>query len=810
MAFVLGEGCRRQLQQEELLEYFIGISGILLLMLVGLFLLRKKRVITNVWIIQIVVALLFLTMGMVRMEGEMKKEQRAKEKIEKHTNAIWCGKIKKVIEKEEKQTFFVEVEGHGEVLLKVKTEQWEEKLQAKDWIDRKIFFEGIFTMLEVSPNDGGFDEKEYYRSLGIYAKMENAKIQKVYSPSFSIKIPMAKLQAYLSSILKQITKEKEGGILQGILLGDKSEIDIETKFLYQRNGISHILAISGLHISILGVTWYRILRKRFGYGVSGGSAMSFVILFGIMVGNGSATLRAIFMLGILLFGEYIGRTYDGLTAIGFTLFIMLWQTPYYILNQGFWLSIGAMVGIYLIYPVIRQLLFDLCFFSKKKREGMLGEKCGKFIVDFKKKIAENFWFSFSIQIATLPIICNQYYVIPVYGIFLNLIVLPVFSLLVGVSFLAVFLGTMSIPIGTFFMFLPESLLVFYEWLCTKVLQIPGAIFCTGMVKTEKIYSYYAMLMICLSMLSIYGRKRRKIVPWWYVRFFRRGLLLFSALSIFCSNLLPENKNFVSVSILDVGQGDGIVIETKKRQVILIDGGSSSVSNLAKYRLIPFLLSHGYQEVESVFLSHMDQDHINGIIEILEDPYRQIKIKKIYLSDIPNKQEEYQKIIKAAQGRVTFVYLKEKDRVSFEDVSFEMQYPFKNKKEFADENEKSMVLKMKYLKVTGLFTGDAQASYEETYEKEGEKIDFLKIAHHGSKNATSAEFLKIANPKIAFVSAGVKNRYGHPSKEVLDRLKDGNVLLYNTQDCGQITMKITPRSEFILTKKQEKKNRGFDE
>ncbi len=742
------------------------------------------------------------------MHLEIKKIQTAGQKIEEKKEEMWKGIVKKAEEKKESYCLFLEIPKQGQVLIKwKKSEHAELSLHSYDWVDHTIVVKGKLSELEESPNDGGFDEKEYYASLGVYAKIENAKIIKISKTDSSVKIYMAKVQEYLRNILRKITRDKERGILQGILLGDKSELDQETKFLYQNNGISHILSISGLHISILGVTWYRLLRRRFGYGLSGGIAMFLVVSFGIMVGNGSATLRAVLMLGVLLFGNFIGRTYDGLSSVGFALLLMTWEMPYYMTNQGFWLSISAMAGIYLFYPVFHQFLPDGNYFLKQKKEGMLGEKGTKIQIKIKKKLAENFWFSFSIQTAAIPIICKQYFVIPVYGILLNLVVLPVFSILVGVAFSSVFVGIFSVPVASCLMLIPEAILQFYEWICQMVLNLPGAILCTGMGNGKKMLLYYAGLGISLIFFHCYGSRTREKIPWWWVRVFRKLLLVSVVTGLFYLSLVSKREENVSVHMLDVGQGDGMVVETRKHHAILIDGGSSSVKELATYRLIPFLLSHGYQEVEGVFLSHMDADHINGIVDILQDPYQQIQIKNIYLADIEPK-DDYQKVTEAAKGKARIIYLKEGDCCKIDGILFEMQYPAFQQEEFADANEKSMVLKMKYQNITGLFTGDAQASFEKRYIQNGEKIDFLKVSHHGSKNATSEEFLKIARPSAAFVSAGIRNRYGHPSKEVLDRLNRGNVLLYNTQDCGQITMKITDESEMILGKKLDRKKKGL--
>ena len=247
-------------------------------------------------------------------------------------------------------------------------------------------------------------------------------------------------------------------------------------------------------------------------------------------------------------------------------------------------------------------------------------------------------------------------------------------------------------------------------------------------------------------------------------------------------------------MLDVGQGDGIFIHTPNGTNCLIDGGSTDVSQVGLYRLIPFLESNGVGCLDYIFISHGDEDHMNGVKEMLESQKLNIKIKALVLPVKEVWDDKLKDLSKTAEENRTKVIIMSAGQQFAEykeDISFTLTCigPVKN---YSGENGNaaSMVLDLKFDEFDMLFTGDLEGEGETQLIESGSlrKYDILKVAHHGSKNSTPEKFLEITSPSVVLISAGVKNRYGHPHQETLERLNKKNRTIYNTQHQGAIHIK----------------------
>ena len=311
---------------------------------------------------------------------------------------------------------------------------------------------------------------------------------------------------------------------------------------------------------------------------------------------------------------------------------------------------------------------------------------------------------------------------------------------------------------------------------------------------------------------------------------------------------------LQVTFLDVGQGDCIFLQTENGDSYLTDGGSSSVSKVGKYRMIPFLKYQGASQIKAVFVSHADSDHYNGIAELLEQAELEgIRVENLVLTDIADecRSEGYEELVElAGQNGITVQLLHEGQQLQDGELLFQCLHPSKGYRA-EDLNETSMVLLVTYREFSMLLTGDVQGAGEEHLTQElqdwkepgvtqmqdvirisGEEesmeeesieeqsiederieeqieekrpqnkmganhteteLTILKVAHHGSKNSTSEEFLKAANPKLAIISCGKGNRYGHPHEETLERLEKADVPWFCTKDYGAITVTVDDRS-----------------
>lgn len=595
-------------------------------------------------------------------------------------------------------------------------------------------------------NPGAYDEKSYQYGKGIFLSLQNVTIQKKASAMIPIREWLYRLRKKLGGIYDKVFDGKDSSLAKAMVLGDKAEMDVDIKALYQRNGIAHLIAISGLHIAMIGGTLYRIIRRISGsYPAAAGAGAFFILLYGIMTGLSGATLRAVIMLLLSIGADVSGRHYDMITAISMALFVMLTINPYQITQVGFLLSFGAVIGIAVVNPVWRQLFERLPHFL----EGLA--------------------VSISVQITLFPILLYYFYEVPVYGVFLNIIVIPVMSFL-----LALLLGTgitgCFFPAGAYLFAKPAQMIFqMYEQLCVWSERLPFHTICTGRPSLIWIAAYYGILMVFLA--AVYKKKRKA----------GGFIAIFLCLLLICLYLPGKLK----ICMFDVGQGDGIYIRTPDRKHILIDGGSSSRLNVGTYILKNGIKYYGAKALDYVFVTHSDSDHYSGILELLEDD--KVIIKNFVLPAVANPDSGFCSLVTKAQEKGCHIYyIKRGDRVLAGDVEFYCLNP--QKQRFDDKNQGSIVLWLAYHNFDMLFTGDVDEVIEkEIADKRTGSMEILKVAHHGSATSSSEEFLKHFSPDTACISVGTGNQYGHPAKEVMQRLKKYCKNIYLTKDNGAITI-----------------------
>lgn len=630
-------------------------------------------------------------------------------------------------------------------------------------IGSQIQAEGSLLFFEPASNPGNFDQKFYYCKQNIHAYMWTDSIRKLDSHLTWWDIfrnALLEMRLSWSSYLKEIAGNKYGGILSAMILGEKSSMDAEVKELYQLNGIAHILAISGLHLSFIGHSFYQIVRKGSGSYLAGGIVgLIFMALYIMMIGVSMSALRAVVMFVLRVMADMSGRVYDPLTAISLAaVMVILWR-PLSFYDGGFQLSFGAIIGILFLNPMIS---------CENKNKNFL-----------YNSIMTNL----SIQIVTFPILLYHYYEFSLYSILLNLIVVPLMSVILLLAILSILAGSIWSDVGGWMVQGCICILSGYEWLCDHILELPCARIVTGQPKLWGIVIYYLCVVVVMWIAHrIKKAKGRELVL--------TGLMLLGSAALFVS-CPHSSRNELEITMLDVGQGDCFFIQ-QDDFTCLIDGGSSTEKQIAKYRIEPFLKYKGISELDYVFVSHGDTDHINGIQEMLERQREGIRINTLVMPEQSVWDEALWELAEfAGQRRTKVVVIQEGDMLELKELKIKCLYPGSNLDVVERGNEASMVLEVSYLNFDILFTGDIEKEGEEKLTSLLKKqYDVLKVAHHGSKNSTSEEFLDVVNPKIGFISAGENNSYGHPHEEVLERLEEKGCKCWNTIESGAVTIKVT--------------------
>ncbi|WP_243109956.1 DNA internalization-related competence protein ComEC/Rec2 [Clostridium sp. E02] len=628
---------------------------------------------------------------------------------------------------------------------------------------------------EIPPakNPGEFDSVTYSKSRGICARIFGEEIRVVNFKYNKITETLRRGKEWGNRHLIRDAGEEDGAIFSAALLGEKSGVPKEVKSLYQKNGIAHLLAISGLHLSFAGLLLYRVLRRcGLSYGLCGLCGTVAILLYGILTGGSPSVIRSVIMMSAGFLAAYLGRTYDLLSAASLSLFALSFHSPFLLTQGGVQLSFGAIFAIGTGMPRIHDWL-------------------GR-----QKPLAGALSASFSIQMATLPIILTHYYQTPLYGILLNAIVVPLMGGVLCSGLGILLLGSISSFGGRAASGTGHYILKFYHFLCTNISSLPYASLTLGRPEagTLAIYGFYLAILFFCFWLGGRGEKRkldREVTTETerMIRTIKKLIILALIYGMGLFLVLPKPVKGLEVLFLDVGQGDGILLRTKKN-VVLVDGGSSSKSSLGEFTLAPCLKYYGIKKVNYAFVSHGDKDHLSGIRYLLEYE-KDITIETLVLPDLGREDEALITLAKLAEERDMKVhYLTEGDQVSLGSLKFTCLYPGQTDSA-ENPNEESEVLKADYGDLHILFTGDIGNKEEKLLLERKQSMDqlkeinLLKTAHHGSKFSSDETFLDAVKPRWAVISYGDKNSYGHPHKEVLDRFRKRKIPVFKTAKQGAI-------------------------
>lgn len=653
-------------------------------------------------------------------------------------------------------------------------------------IGQTVKLKGRYQNFSRPENDGQFDSRKYYRIRGYEASIKGATVTHSGKRYAYIKEWLFSVKENTKRVYFAYMDESEAGTLSAMVLGDKTGLDADVKDLYQAAGISHVLSLSGLHIAAVGMCLFTILRYS-GLGLFGASMISSAVMtmYGIMTGFSTSTIRALIMFILAVIAKAIGRTYDLMSGMCLASILIIVENPYYIFDSGFLLSVLSVSGISLIYPI----LLDITDFFKKEK-GAIYEKTRKSIC-----------ISLSTNLATLPVVFNTFFKISRYSIFINIIVVPLMSIILGIGIIVLIIANTVIKLKPFrvitrgLLFAAQKIIMLYSFLCGNVSRLAGNYWIVGKGESWQNVVYIILMSgVVLGYWSYVNqvrandknkdelRKKMKI---------RETALIVISVFVLAFRIKPE----LSVNALSVGQGACNVIYGRGIPTIMVDGGSSDVKDVYKYRIRPFLLSNGISEIDYLFVTHPDIDHISGVKELLSDELKEVNVKHQFVSveDADSDNPEFVHIIskgdRIENGSITI------DCLSPENKGVSVPGSEGNKRE-ESLNDMSLVLKVMYENdknhFTMLYTGDISSEVEQSLinnpqiKDKLKNIDYLSVPHHGSKYSSSEQFINTVNPKVSVISAGKNNSYGHPHKETLERLESVATSIYRTDELGQIT------------------------
>lgn len=691
--------------------------------------------------------------------------QKVQQWIEVHPSAVICGEVQRCQDTEYSLSVYLKQVYLTDQSEKIPIRNIRVFLKENIKEDLKtgmiIQVKGELERISAPGNPGEFDQQQYYACQKIYYFMKNAVVQKKSRSYSRYGQALTEFREKIAEMLQKAAGDK-AGIYQAMLLGEKSGLDEEVKMRYQMAGMIHILAISGLHISVLGMGLFSLLKKlSLGNVPAGLISLCVILQYGMLTGSSVSAMRAVSMFVLAIGARILGRSYDLLTALAVSAILLLLDTPAYLYSSSFLLSFGAVAGLGSMAPALNRLI----------------ESANPWVKTLISSLA--------VQLMTLPVVLRIYGEVSILGIALNLIVLPTVSVVLVCGLCCSLVGVFSIFAAGLVLFPGNLLLVIYEKLCILAGEFPFCTWIGGAPEIWKCGVYYVVLAGGIrGILILHGKWENN-----GMKIRQKGMLL-SVVLISVLFLGFRQRNYLSVTCLDIGQGDAIVIQIPGGKNIMVDGGSSSKKNTAAGQLLPYLKNQGISVVDAILLSHTDIDHISGVQELMdlkEKHLTTLRIKYFLLPDWKNPEPVYDELeAKAKRCGISVLKLHQGQKLQFGDATMKILSPEPGA-EGTDPNEEGLVMELCYGKFRGLFTGDIGEETEKKLLPRLDDVDFLKVGHHGSRYSSCQEFLDRIQPEAAVISCSESNTYGHPSPETIKRLEQNGIKTMYTMKSGAVTV-----------------------
>ncbi|HEY0826558.1 MAG TPA: DNA internalization-related competence protein ComEC/Rec2 [Bacilli bacterium] len=722
------------------------------------------------------------------------------------------------------------------IQVSIKLLTLEELQKAKSW-KRNDTISLSGALIEPSParNFGGFDYKRYLLFRHIHWMVQTKGLEHIEVKSaFRWNLNQLyrwndKLRDFLGSKLEAIYSAEQTGFMKSLILGITGDLDPGQFQQFSQIGLTHVLAISGLHVAVFLASCIGLMRAfKITRETNLLVAMLLIPAYVLITGSSPSVVRAGTMGMIALYAARKRLLKDGVHIVSIVGFLMLLWNPYLLMDVSFQLSFLVTLGLIIGVPQISRLL-----------------------------PIQTKWINSSIsvtlvaQVVSFPLSIYYFNQFSLLSWLANLFLVPL------ISFIVLPLGSIAMIISLFSESAAAWLAWITEWINSLIflivnelnsLKIFVMIWASPLIIWILLY-YLLMVLLIKSLLiwtnkseveHIMGHSQRSKRPGWKTSL----ILLSSWILLLWIGYHPNmgNKHQGEVQFIDVGQGDAILIRTPENRYILNDGGGTITFRkrgdewknrkdpyeVGKKLLVPLLKKRGVQQIDYLIISHEHADHIGGLQAVLE----QIPVRLVIFNGTLSPNEQTIKLFRTALDlHIPLIEAYAGERLQVDKhTSLQFLYPFAEE-ERGDEpedkpveeqtvdlnsaqNNVSVVFIMKMYDSTFLFTGDMEHKAEmdllHRLESEGNsgdgssgggntKIDVLKAAHHGSKTSTSQEWLNFWRPGAAVISVGLYNSYGHPNPPVLERLSEQGISIYRTDGHGEIQMKVKEHSLQVRTK-----------
>ncbi|MFD2116154.1 DNA internalization-related competence protein ComEC/Rec2 [Paenibacillus yanchengensis] len=723
-------------------------------------------------------------------------------------------------EQREKQLFVKE-----KVLVHLSLHEQKEQLLHRQMLrGTALQLTGTLHIPKRADNRDGFDYQQFLQEKNIFwlfkvASMTDViwlKQQKTMAQYMTNAID--RLRLYLADHLDKIYSGSNIGFMKGLLLGIREDFDERQFQQFSQVGITHILAISGLHVAVfmymvtIILKFFRFTRERIN-----GTLLSLIPLYVVLSGASPSVIRAGMMALLALFAIQAGKQKNTIHIIAATALIMLLYKPAYLYDVSFQLSFIVTSGLIIGVPALRN------YFPQKKMQ--------RFIFDI-------FTVSLVAQLISFPLTIYYFNQFHLLSLLANVLFVPMISsIILPLAMISLIVSLFSISIASWLAKmitgLNQYVLNGIEWFAkqTSFLTIWGTppVWWVG---TWLVVSFLLFIQLRTKNEAYYtlDEHHRFYMFSFYrmLNYVRRPFMLSMSLLILLvySYNYPLLYGVTEISFLAVGQGDATLIRSSNGKVILIDGGGTLSFGTSKEQwkarkrpfevgkqvVVPLLKKRGIKQIDMLIISHLDTDHIGGLLAVLEH----IPVKEVWWNQTLKKSSDTIQLMEMIIAKKIPLY----SAVAGENYqvanNIQMQFLWpdesavrRNTVEYVeDQNEWSVVLLLDIEGKRILLTGDIGQTTEQRIIQLLHKlmldysgqIDVMKVAHHGSKHSMGDEWLAYWQPRAAVISVGERNSYGHPHSDVLDRLDIYGVDVYQTSVNGEVVFRIKKQMMYVYTKR----------
>ena len=638
---------------------------------------------------------------------------------------------------------------------------------------RDIFLRGKLVGLAGPRNPGDADLRQYYQAGNIWARFYHNRLTRIRLGPVRenlLSMMVYPVRKSMAGRFERFVGGQEAAFLKGLIIGDRNEIQPDLKEAFVNAGVMHIIAVAGLHVGLVSVVFLSVLAAlRIPKRMQLLSLAVVLVFFVFLTGSAHPVVRAVIMALVMIGGTFLERRTDVYNSLAAAAIILLLLDARNLFQAGFQLSFSSVFFIVYLHPRCTALFRSL---PKSARELPIL----KFVLDLVVV-------SFSAAVGTLPFMSLYFGKISVIGLLANIIVVPVTGIVLALGLTTIAASCISVWICS--VYAATTKLVAHFLL--KVISFFGGL---SFAYIDSHFSFWSTIAFYSFVIMAANIQNKDLV-----RRFIVLLLVVANVAMYGSINRGNGENEkLKVYFLDVGQGDAIYIEFPNGKNLIVDAGPRTSTTDAGSRFIaPFLKSQGVHRLNTLVMSHPDGDHIGGMPYLMRHfavdrivdggSYSNSNLSKecLHLIDslrIGHDVDTAGRII-AGCGNVRLYILNPPNVLVREDTTVTVSF-----------NNQSVVLKLLYGQTGLLLTGDAEVPAEERMIQTYNGFlgaNILKAGHHGSITSSSPDFLNTVRPQLAIISVGLNNKFGHPSQQVLDRLKTMHCEYERTDEAGAVLL-----------------------